>query len=94
MVASLVRMAIQGMTQGWKFVLPDNFRLPMLGGSQAVVAAGNGKARRLPPAPPVARDNTDEKAAAPAPKKIAPVARSNGNPNSGGKKRARRQSRR
>ena len=100
-VSSLVRMFFQGMTQGWKFVLPEGMRLPMLGGKPAAALSGASQSRTPNRASLSTRssktdddDDDDEPVAPPAPKKIAPVASSNGNPNAGGKRRARRQSRR
>ena len=85
-ISSLVRMMFQGMTQGWSGVLPAGLSLPWL--SKAPAPAVKPK-----PALSAARDDV-KPAAPPLPKKIAPVASSNGNRNSGNKKRARRQSRR
>ncbi len=100
-ISSLVRMFFQGMTQGWKFVLPQG----LLGmGSQT--AAVNGKQTpRKPAARPALTSATDdedededeeddEPVSPPPPKQIAPATPRNGNPNGSGKRRARRQSRR
>jgi YidC/Oxa1 family membrane protein insertase len=101
-ISSLARMFFQGMTQGWKFVLPEGIGLAMFGRKPAVALSGASQGRASKQASLSARnskdddddDDDDEPVAPPAPKKIAPVAPSNGNPNAGGKRRARRQSRR
>lgn len=90
-ISSLVRMAIQGFTQGWSFVLPSglNWRLP---GRQAAPAPKPKKEQALPPA----TDTADKQVSAPAPQSNnASSSRSSANGSQSGsrKKRARKKAR-
>ena len=92
-ISSLVRMTFQGMTQGWKGVLPSGLSMPTFGRG----AADNKlvKTSRLPaplPKPSVVESSTPPPSAPlPLPKKIAPVSTGNGNANGSSRKKARRQ---
>ena len=105
-ISSLVRMAFQGMTQGWKGVLPTGLSMPKFGlpnlGQGAVLSTSSKSAR---PAAQLPKPQAEEvstpppSAPLPLPKKIAPVSSGNGSGNNStangsSRKRARRQSRR
>ena len=92
-ISSLVRMFFQGLTQGWKFVLPDSLNNLLPQGRAAALPSGGSTTTARLASRPAPVDDGDKAKTPPAPKKIAP-APPNGNPNAGGKKRARRQSRR
>jgi YidC/Oxa1 family membrane protein insertase len=100
-ISSLVRMTFQGMTQGWKGVLPSGLSMPKF--LQGAANGSTPKTSRAPAALPKAATiakSTEESstpppsAPLPLPKKIAPVSSGNGNANGSSRKRARRQSRR
>ncbi len=87
-ISSLVRMAIQGFTQGWKFVLPSslNFALPR-GGAMPVKPVQ--KIAEPRPAP-----SSADKPITASPSKPNAVISANGSKNTTSKKRSRRQARR
>jgi len=95
-ISSLVRMTFQGMTQGWKGVLPSGLSIPTFG--RGAADSKPVKTSRLPAplAKPAAVESSTPPPSAPLPlpKKIAPVSAGNGNTNGSSRKRARRQSRR
>lgn len=104
-ISSLVRMTFQGVTQGWKGVLPSGLSMPSFGQPKTGQSEGPSAAVRGPRPPTQLPKPQNEEISAPPsstplplPKKIAPVSSGNGSGNGNGngssRKKARRQSRR